>query len=64
MKYIFALLFFLFGSYCLAGNTVTLKQIADNEFKAETFSKITPLNDGESFACVSNDKKQILKSQD
>ena len=61
MKYIFALLFFLFGSYCLAGNTVTLKQIADNEFKAETFSKITPLNDGESFACVSNDKKQILK---
>lgn len=61
MKYIFALLFFLFGSYCLAGNTVTLKQIADNEFSAESFSKITPLNDGESFACISNDKKQILK---
>ena len=61
MKYIFALLFFLFGSYCLAGNTVTLKQIADNEFSAESFSKITPLNDGESFACISNDKKQIVK---
>ena len=61
MKHIFALLFFLFGNYCLAGNTVTLKQIADNEFSAESFSKITPLNDGESFACISNDKKQILK---
>ncbi len=63
MKYLFSILLLSVTGFCtgFAKNAVSLKQIVNNEFKAETYSGVTPLNDGESFARISADGKQILK---
>lgn len=44
-----------------AKNAITMEQVVNGDFNAETFGKVTPLNDGESFARLNNNDKQILK---
>ncbi|WP_036880557.1 S9 family peptidase [Xylanibacter oryzae] len=44
-----------------AGNKITVKQITDNTFKQETLDDVTTLNDGEAYAQISSDGKQIVK---
>ena len=62
MKHFLSLMLFLAGTcFGYAGKTITLKQIVNKEFNPEVYSAVTPLNDGESFARISNDKKQIVK---
>ncbi|MBP3775133.1 MAG: S9 family peptidase [Bacteroidaceae bacterium] len=45
----------------LAGQPITLKQVVSGELSPETYMGITPMKDGESYAQLSKDKKQILK---
>ena len=43
-----------------AGNTLNLKSITDNEFRVEALSAVSPLPDGESYAQLSDDGRQIV----
>lgn len=52
---------FLTVTACMAENTLTLKDIANNQFSGERLSAVTPLSDGESYAMISKDGKKILK---
>lgn len=45
----------------LAGNKFDLKAIASGEFKSEAMAEVKPLADGETYAMVSSDGKQIVK---
>ncbi|MDO4160973.1 MAG: S9 family peptidase [Prevotellaceae bacterium] len=55
-----AALFIAAGSM-LAENKLTLKDITGGAFSAEYLSAVTPLADGESYAQISKDGKQIVK---
>ena len=44
-----------------AGETLSLKDIAGNKFAAERLSAVTPLADGESYAMISKDGKQVVR---
>lgn len=45
----------------LAADKLKLKDITDGAFRAEYLSAITPLADGESYACISSDGRQVVK---
>ncbi|MBQ9671306.1 MAG: S9 family peptidase [Prevotella sp.] len=45
----------------LAGGELSLKDITRGEFRGEQMSAVTPLSDGESYACISADGKQIVR---
>ena len=40
---------------------LTVKEITDGSFRAETLSKVTPLNDGETYAQISADGQRIVQ---
>ena len=44
-----------------AGQKLVLKDITRGEFRGEQMSAVTPLSDGESYACISADGKQIVR---
>jgi len=56
----FAALFFA-ANDILSDNMLTLEDIANGKFAAETLSAVTPLADGESYAMISDDGTKILK---
>ena len=45
----------------LAGQKLSLKDITDGQFRGESISAVEPLADGESYAQISADGKQIVK---
>ena len=45
----------------MAGQRLDLKEITSGQFREETISAVTPLSDGESYAQISKDSKQIVK---
>lgn len=45
----------------MSENTLNLKDIANGTYAAEYLSAVTPLSDGESYAMISKDGKQIVK---
>lgn len=45
----------------VAGNNFDLKSITSGEFRGERMSVVEPMTDGESYAQISNDGKQIVK---
>ncbi len=55
------LLFVMTNVFGMAGKSISLAQIVNNEFKPEVIAGIRPLNDGGSFARISDDNKRILK---
>ncbi len=44
----------------MAGKKLDLKEITRGDFRGEQMSAVTPLADGESYACISPDGKKIL----
>lgn len=63
MKKLFIMLaaLFLAAGDILSDNMLTLEDIANGKFAAETLSAVTPLADGESYAMISEDGTKILK---
>lgn len=55
-----AALFIAAGSI-MAADKLELKDITGGTFRAEYMSAVTPLSDGESYASISSDGKQIIK---
>ena len=49
------------ATHVLAGHKLDLKEITGGDFREETMSAVTPLSDGESYAQISRDGKQIVK---
>ncbi len=47
-------------SQMLAGSKFTIKSITDGEFKSERIAAVSPLDDGESYAQISKDRKKIV----
>lgn len=45
----------------MSGNMLQLKDIANGTYSAEYLSAVTPLSDGESYAMISKDGRQIVK---
>lgn len=45
----------------MAADKLKLKDITDGAFMAEYMDEITPLADGESYACISSDGRQVVK---
>ena len=45
----------------VAGQKLTLKEITSGQFAGESISAVVPLSDGESYAQISSDGKQIVK---
>ena len=45
----------------MAGQRLNLKEVAEGQFREETMAAVTPLNDGESYAQISKDGRQIVK---
>ncbi len=43
------------------GQKLSLKEITDGDFREETMAAVTPLADGESYAQISSDGRQIVK---
>lgn len=63
MKKIFVLcaaLFMAVGNV-ISGNMLQLKDIANGTYSAEYLSAVTPLPDGESYAMISKDGRQVVK---
>ncbi len=48
-------------SQMLAGSKFTLKSITDGEFRSERIAAVSPLDDGESYAQISKDRKKIVR---
>ena len=51
----------LAATHVMAGQKLTLKEVAEGQFREETIAAVTPLTDGESYAQISKDGKQIVK---
>ncbi len=49
------------GSQLLAGNQLSLKDITSGAFRGESMASVEPLADGESYAQISADGKQIVQ---
>ena len=49
------------ATHVMAGHKLDLKEITGGDFREETMSAVTPLSDGESYAQISRDGKQIVK---
>ena len=49
------------ATHVMAGQKLTLKEVAEGQFREETIAAVTPLTDGESYAQISKDGKQIVK---
>lgn len=58
---IFAATLLVAFSQALAGQKLTLKDITSGQFAGESISAVVPLSDGESYAQISSDGKQIVK---
>ena len=43
-----------------AGNKLSLKEIVDGAFSPKYMAAVTPMSDGESYACISPDGKQVV----
>ena len=52
---------FVVALQMLAGQKLTLKDITDGRFRGESISAVEPLADGESYAQISADGKQVVK---
>ena len=49
------------ATHMMAGQKLDLKEITSGAFREETIAAVTPLADGESYAQISSDSKQIVK---
>ena len=49
------------ATHVMAGQKLNLKEVAEGQFREETIAAVTPLADGESYAQISSDGKQIVK---
>ena len=49
------------ASHVMAGQRLDLKEITSGQFREETMAAVTPLADGESYAQISDDSRQIVK---
>ena len=49
------------ATHVTAGQRLDLKEVAEGQFREETMAAVTPLTDGESYAQISSDGKQIVK---
>ena len=49
------------ATHVMAGQKLDLKEITSGAFREETIAAVTPLADGESYAQISSDSKQIVK---
>ena len=49
------------ATHVMAGQKLNLKEVAEGQFREETMAAVTPLTDGESYAQISSDGKQIVK---
>ena len=49
------------ATHVMAGQKLGLKEITSGAFREETIAAVTPLADGESYAQISSDSKQIVK---
>lgn len=49
------------ATHTMAGQRLNLKDVAEGQFREETMAAVTPLTDGESYAQISKDGKQIVK---
>ena len=49
------------ATHMMAGQKLNLKEISNSGFREETIAAATPLSDGESYAQISSDDKQIVK---
>ena len=58
---IFAATLLVAFSQSVAGQKLTLKDITSGQFAGESISAVVPLSDGESYAQISSDGKQIVK---
>ena len=58
---IFAATLLVAFSQAVAGQKLTLKDITSGQFAGESISAVVPLSDGESYAQISSDGKQIVK---
>ena len=47
--------------HCKAGKFLTLSDISGSSYMPDSYSSVRPLNDGESYACISDDSKQIVR---
>ena len=49
------------ATHVMAGQRLNLKEVAEGQFREEAMAAVTPLSDGESYAQISKDSKQIVK---
>lgn len=61
MKKLFVLAFAFFSSFCAFSQTISLEDVINYKYYPKTISELTPLNDGESYAQLSDDRKSIVR---
>ena len=61
MRLIIGLAMIMMATHIMAGKTLSLKEVAEGEFREKSMDAVTPMNDGGSYAQISNDGKQIVK---
>ena len=49
------------ASHVMAGQKLSLKEVAEGQFREESIAAVTPLADGDSYAQISKDGRQIVK---
>lgn len=61
MKKLFILAFAFMASFCAFAQTINLEDITDYKFSPKTITGLTPLNDGESYAQLSDGSRTIVR---